>query len=176
MRGPFPWPRAVTVAVSVSGTVAVSETVAVSSFFVSGLLVRLRRPSVARAARSLGWLIGGLRPRCSGAGGLLPIWKSRSSSPLPWVARHGHCAEATLCREVLPAQCHARHAPLGAFLAFFHHDAPGWRRRQVIDHAVAATVAATDLVGIGNGIGYGHGNGNGYGHGYGTERARMLPP
>ena len=56
----------------------------------------------------------GLRPRCSRAGGLLLDWSSLTSSRYPWIARHGHCASATRCREVVPAQCHARHVPLSA--------------------------------------------------------------
>ena len=65
---------AVPAAVSVAAPDAAADAapVPVSESLNPGLLVRLRRPSVAPSARSLGWWIEGLRPRRWDAGGLLP--------------------------------------------------------------------------------------------------------
>ena len=78
-----------------------------------GLLVRLRRPSVARAARSRGGKVEGLRPRCSRAGGLPPKPEQPHRNALP----RGLPGSAIVwspprCRMVVPAQWRARHAPV----------------------------------------------------------------
>ncbi len=73
-----------------------------------------RRPSVARAARSLGWKREGLRPRCSRAGGLLQSWNSRTSRRFPWSARSPFVRGALQYREVVQAQIRTRHVPLNA--------------------------------------------------------------
>ena len=95
---------------------------ALTEFLISGRLVRLRRPSVARAARSLWWNREGLRPRCSRAGGLPLSRESPGSLPFPWVARHRHCAQrvwspgGSTCTMPCPARPAERVAPacLGA--------------------------------------------------------------
>ncbi len=69
-------------------TASVSAPVTDLDSLVPGLLgrwnaVASQHPSVARAARSRGWDIGRLRPRCSGAGGLLLGRENRTEARLP---------------------------------------------------------------------------------------------
>lgn len=83
-----------------------------SPIFNPGLLGRPGRPSVARAAWSIGvdWKDGDHAARASG--GLLPSRDSRYSATYPWNARSPFVRDGPRCREIFPAQIRTRHVPV----------------------------------------------------------------